>query len=76
MEWISVTDRLPEIDIEVLVFVEGISYNTGPYKAIGISYLRTWKGANETEGIEWTCSISCNDKVKAWMPLPLPPKEK
>lgn len=66
-EWISVKDRLPERDRNVLV-IDG--HNS-------IRILAFWrKNGNEWEWITETYGISRKNDVKMWMPLPEPPKEK
>ncbi len=68
MEWISIKDKLPELDIEVLIFL-----NPNPIKypkGIFIAYRGLVNG-------HW-----CNEEIKEgefinvthWMPLPAPPK--
>ena len=51
MKWISVKDRLPPLDEDVLVFVSGFSYNSGPYQTICISNLNTYYGNNFLQGV-------------------------
>lgn len=65
-EWISVKDRLPERDRNVLV-IDG--HNS-------IRILAFWrKNGNEWEWITETYGISRKNDVKMWMPLPELPKE-
>jgi hypothetical protein len=60
-EWISVKERLPEYDVEVLTF------ETGNYKVNAVSeYTQWWWDSNE--GFE--------RNPTHWMPLPKPPEEK
>ena len=73
MEWISVKDRLPDLDAEVLVYVNGNSFNNGPYSDIGISYLTKYYG-DRYEGWDWSCTMSNQEVVTHWMLLPEPPK--
>ena len=57
--WISVEDRLPDVDREVLINSHGfcyVTYHCGEY----------W----ETEDLE--CS---EDSITHWQPLPEPPKQ-
>jgi len=76
MKWISVKDKVPKLDEEVLVYVHGISHNSGPYQIISLSYLTQFFGKDmKPEGIEWICKMSCDETVTHWMPLPEPPKE-
>jgi hypothetical protein len=59
--WISVKERLPEYDVEVLTF------ETGNYKVNAVSeYTQWWWDSNE--GFE--------RNPTHWMPLPKPPEEK
>lgn len=64
MEWISVHDRLPELEKEVLV-----------YDSFGNMYIGLitdgWKGLY---WVDEEC-INISDIVTHWMPLPEPPKD-
>jgi len=62
MEWISVKDRLPEIDTEVLV-VQGDSF------AIGDVYISNLNNKK----LMW--SVNYMMQPTHWMPLPKPPEE-
>lgn len=77
-QWISVNDRLPENDFEVLIYC-----GTDILQA----YLKNgfWKGSmNVTDNMNdgyvndrVICKQGCNfDFVSHWMPLPQPPKSK
>ena len=58
-QWISVTDRLPENDCDVLVYVRGGVIDTAYYSRCGY----------------WECYASRSNDVTHWMPLPKAPKE-
>ena len=60
MEWIPVTDRLPEPDVDVLI--------SSP-----LSRLKVCSGHIKVTG-KWffTSGVSCSFAVNAWMPLPKP----
>lgn len=62
-EWISVKERLPEIDEQVLTYEEG--YPRLPIKTNYIlnNYLNTFAYGNM-------------NKITHWMPLPNPPEDK
>ncbi len=75
MNWIKAEDRLPNVDTDVLVFVEGISYNSGPYKEISISFITNWYAFDNKTGLEWSCTMSNREIVTHWMPLPDAPKD-
>ena len=79
-EWISVKDRLPELEQVVLVALNSphkrLNY---PYKENTLLLFR--RGYNYTTGYEekWERpfgaeTIDYNDKVTHWMPLPSAPK--
>jgi hypothetical protein len=72
MEWISVKDKLPEVDEQVLVYAHGVSYNSGAYSTISIECLTNWEAWNEI-GVSWSCYLTCNEEVTHWMPLPTIP---
>lgn len=68
MEWIKVTDRLPEFDTEVLVFGEG---------KVEKANLKSY--STSSSGID-CCWVDKHDDVwwiviTHWMPLPEPPKD-
>lgn len=71
MEWISVKDKLPEVDVPVLIAYKG--YNTGEVHNDGVAAVDQngtwgwWDGgyAEETVVVE----------VTHWMPLPESPKD-
>lgn len=70
MEWISVNDRLPEIDQNVLLFtdsgiIEGCRIDSKYGEWNFISLLAHGCG----------CCSSDEDIVTYWMPLPEPPKK-
>lgn len=69
-EWISVKDRLPEDDQDVLVCVNGNTIDTG-YCAIHCSGLDLQDDMNR----HW-CTYACvSNNVTHWQPLPELPKE-
>jgi hypothetical protein len=75
MEWISVRDRLPEKDKDVLVSLHGKLYTGESYSMIWISNLTTLYGPGNCNEIEWTCKAANEEDVTHWMPLPEPPKD-
>ena len=66
MEWISVKDRLPELEEDVLAYDPSL-------ESISVGYLSAFLGHNPTWVIDFGQSIS--DCVTHWMPLPEPPKQ-
>lgn len=73
-KWIPCNERIPENDVEVLVWFEYFRYGAynRPYQTIGISYVHRgiWSGfVNGESG--WK-----NLRIIAWMPLPKLYKEK
>lgn len=74
MEWISVKDRLPDIDKEVLCLCIDSDPKYAPNYYIG-QYGKD-KESNEMSFLEW--DNYCSDLVAVvcsyWMPLPQPPK--
>ena len=64
--WISVGERLPEIDTSVLMCAFGKSVGEGTYRGYdGVHHV--WK-MYAVSGTYW------DDEVTHWMPLPAPPK--
>jgi len=62
MEWISVNDKLPENEEEVLVYDNWCSAHIVCFYKDG-KWLETWM------------NTEIEDAVKYWMKLPEPPKE-
>lgn len=71
-DWIPCNERMPENDVEVLVWFEYFRYGAynRPYQTIGISYVHRgiWSGIVNGES-GWR-----NLRIIAWMPLPGPYK--
>lgn len=66
-EWISVKDRLPEMDIPVLAFIGTYYQGKG-----GFDIAIRW---SERNGEWWTIKAwDLRDDVTYWMPLPDPPE--
>jgi hypothetical protein len=68
MEWIKVSDRLPELDNNVLIYVDN-------QRTVFEGY---YHGEYENRFNSW--DVCCNehlviDKVTHWMPLPKSPME-
>ncbi len=66
-KWISVKDRLPEVDVEILFFC-GTRIRFGEY---------VWYGLNEGD-YRWRDAVFGDYLIDIthWMPLPEPPKDK
>lgn len=78
-KWISVTERLPEKDIEVLVFAEGKIEGFFGDTVIAISKRYDLKIFTDSEGVEvwqspWQYFLT-DYEITHWMPLPEQPKE-
>lgn len=73
-KWISVEERLPEDDVDVLVYIASKKENVDSVTAI-THYTHSMYGYN----IEGWCSprqyCFWDREVTHWMPLPEPPKE-
>jgi hypothetical protein len=71
MEWISVKDKLPEIDESVLV-TDGTEVTTGGYgHAV---YRRQNKKCWYMDNKDWDGMPAKRD-ITHWMPIPEPPKK-
>ena len=68
MDWISVTDRLPDYGRDVLLLFEPGGFFRQRY-VIGC---RTWEDLRAERG-DWWPSRARKFRVTHWMPLPLPP---
>ena len=66
-EWISVKDRLPELDAPILAWVSTYYQNRG-----GFEIAMRWA----QDGKWWTLrACELRNSVTHWMPLPEPPAE-
>ena len=78
-KWIPATERLPEKDIEVLVFAEGKIEGFFGDTVIAISKRYDFKIFTDSEGVEvWQspCQYFLTDyEITHWMPLPSAPTE-
>ena len=71
MEWISVEDRLPEVDRYVLIKAPS-GYTGLPYRYSEAKYNPDYKGWTDVANDRITDS---GEDVTHWMPLPEPPTE-
>lgn len=66
-EWISVADRLPTVDEEVLMYAELGSMVVGAYKHIGNMHFWVYSDGDDFYGF-------VGDEITHWMPLPNRPE--
>lgn len=66
--WIPATERLPEVDCDVLIAVLTHFPNRKPIRTVTMDYINT-------EGVWDGASCDWRHEVTHWMPLPEPPKE-
>lgn len=79
-EWISVEERMPALDTEVLVFAVGLpEWGFEGKTTMAIAYrftYRFWSSGKEYE--QWSTPweyFHKDYKITHWMPLPEPPEE-
>lgn len=76
--WISVKDKLPEFETNVITyyqFMDGKGEKAKPIHCIQVGYLvQTSKRANNNIRNEWHIEENwAQDRITHWMPLPSPP---
>ena len=75
-KWIAIEDRLPEVDVSVLVCGRARWADGGP--VVSVASLEWKKGWGDAEwGTRW-CSVGCEwdmDTITHWQPLPDLPGE-
>lgn len=72
MEWISVKDRLPELQLSVLLYKESV----GGYKWFEVGYLNSYTTSVNRIYPEWVVNGKYGEsEYSHWMPLPEPPKQ-
>jgi hypothetical protein len=84
MKWISVKDRLPNKDLQVLVYCIGISIRKWGFQRSKYINIEFWHNGDKRfclykkewwdSGLFWAERNVC--KITHWMFLPKPPKEK
>ena len=75
--WISVEDRLPELDETVLLFDDWQTREGKEYKDVRVGYLSSFTTMNTSKGISHNCEwrvIGFAFNITHWQPLPNPPK--
>lgn len=73
-EWISVKDRLPELEIDVLIYWQLKKSNEdGFYDMIEIAMLKSITQRKESIYTEWVNGDYETKSPTHWMPLPKPP---
>jgi Protein of unknown function (DUF551) len=75
MEWISVKDRLPELDTNVLIYwkLSKDKKEGGYWDMIEIALLDSITKRKESISTEWRDSDYNTKNPTHWMPLPEPP---
>ena len=78
MEWISVKERLPELDEYVLIYWQlkkGKKEEDGFYDMIEIASLDSITHRKDQVSTEWKDKEYNGKEPTHWMPLPKPPKQ-
>lgn len=77
MDWISVKDRLPENDDDVLVYNPKDGIHIGEFNFDELSEYYEKDGSYTTTNCGWHTQYEWAPYMSPthWMPLPLPPKD-
>ena len=74
MEWISVKDRLPDFEKEVLIFYPWQGQSGVKYETISVASLEDMTTGKNHLSTHWTDGEHHTVNPTHWMPLPEPPK--
>lgn len=77
MEWISINDRLPNLEESVLLFDDWKTTDKEERKDIRLGYLSESTTRKTSNGISVSCEWGGTEfafNITHWMPLPEPPK--
>lgn len=74
MEWISVKDRLPKIEEEVLVSYLIDTPDDTILRSQKVDWIHCIRQYHDYQEIDWASGTEDID-VTHWMPLPKPPKQ-
>ena len=74
-KWISVQDRLPDFEQNVLVYAEVKLENISPESMMVVTHRHKYRFADFWSWSEPSQYFNEDYKITHWMPLPEPPKE-
>ena len=75
MDWISVKDKLPELDQDVLLYDDWQTDKKGDMR---VGHLSEYTTRKTSSGIDHFCDWGGTEfafNITHWMPLPEPPKQ-
>ena len=74
-EWISVQERLPDFEQNVLVYAEVKLENISPESVMVVTHRHKYRLTDCWSRAEPSQYFNADYKITHWMPLPEPPKE-
>ena len=78
IEWVSITEQLPEIGVEVLLFDDWKCTNGERRQDMKVGYLSEFTIRKTADGKAYNCEWRGHEflfNITHWMPLPQPPRE-
>ncbi|MCZ2129210.1 MAG: DUF551 domain-containing protein [Bacteroidia bacterium] len=76
MQWVAVSERLPEMEVNVLLFDDWKSTDGERMQDMKVGYLYEYTTRKTADGIAYSCEWRGHEflfNITHWMPLPEPP---
>lgn len=76
IRWVAVSERLPEMEVDVLLFDDWKTTAGGRRQDMKVGYLSEFTTRKTADGIAYSCEWRGHEflfNITHWMPLPEPP---